>query len=216
MMIRAEQMKTFETTAEDNFVRRIAAHLLEHYAKAVVRLPETESPVDELPEEKLHSLIKVSIERARSYGMTLESSIPAFTALMFEVAPNFDSHRLIKMLLNDETYEPNERVNELTGILTEKNWETIRSEYDVNAWESKLPEPENTEETGKTADALESDFAKTVMNIEPPPKNPEIPSAAPKLDFDQTVMNIGVTKKPAKEENFDFLDTVINVNVNKE
>lgn len=194
MLIRAEQMTVFETTAEDNFVRRIAKHLIESYAKAIVRLPENvQSPVDELPKEKLYSLVEVSIERARRYDLSYESSIAAFTALMFEVAPNFDSHRLIKMLLNDQSIEPEKRLDELLKVLNEKNWETIRSEYDETAWLSKTETTENSENAEQSGDAKNFDSAQTVMNVE----NAEKPA------------------KSDKDADYNFIDTIPNLAVRK-
>lgn len=135
MMIRSEQMEALEAAAEENFLRRVAAHLLEQYAKTVVHLPDEESVVEELPEEILHSLVRRSIERARSYGLSFESSIAAFSAVMFEVSPNFDKHQLSQLLLNDENTDPNVRLDELLEVLTEKNWEFIRRDYDAAAWQ---------------------------------------------------------------------------------
>lgn len=136
MNIRSEQMTVIQTVAEQNFVRRIAVHLLENYAKTVVLLPEDKQfAVDELPEETLYSMVRTGIERARSYGLSSESSIAGFTAVMFEVAPNFDQHRLSQVLLNDEEIEPNARLDELLAVLTQKNWESIKDDYDVNAWQ---------------------------------------------------------------------------------
>jgi hypothetical protein len=135
LSIRAEQMSVVETVAQENFVRRIAAHLLEDYPKTAVILPGDEKfTVDELPEETLHNLIRTGIARARSYGMTFESSISAFTAVMFEISPNFDADRLCQVLLNDEEVDPNIRLDELLNVLTEKNWESVRADYDPNAW----------------------------------------------------------------------------------
>ena len=66
LSIRAEQKVVIEAVAQENFVRRIAAHLLEQYSKAVVNLPSDEKfAVDELPEETLHDLVRVGIERAQ-------------------------------------------------------------------------------------------------------------------------------------------------------
>ncbi len=195
MLIRAEQMTVFENAAADNFVQRIAKHLLENYAPAIVRLPENApTTVDELPKEKLHSLVEVSIERARRYDLSYESSIAAFTALMFEVAPNFDSHRLIKMLLNDENIEPEKRLDELLKILNEKNWETIRGEYDETAWLSKTEPDENPENSEKSGDAKNSDFAKTVINVE----------------------NVEQPTKSGKDADYNFIDTVPNLAIRKE
>jgi hypothetical protein len=146
LQIRAEQMSEIQASTEENFVRRIAAHLLERYAKTVVTLPDNKSSVDELPEETLHSMVRTGIERARRlYGLDFESSIAAFCALMFEVAPNFDSHKLSQVILNDENVEPNNRVNEMLEILSENNWETIKKTYDAEAWQ---PKTEVIEENG--------------------------------------------------------------------
>jgi hypothetical protein len=170
LSIRAEQMSVVEAVAQENFVRRIAAHLLEDYREAVVTLPGDEKfTVNDLSEETLHDLIRTGISRARRYGMTFESSISAFTAVMFEVSPNFDTHRLCQVLLNDEEVEPNNRLDELLEVLTEKNWESVRADYDPNAWK---PEKE-MEETNETREKEET------KAVENEPKN---------LDLEATVM----------------------------
>lgn len=245
MLIRAEQMSAFENAAEEKFARRIAVHLLENYASAIVRLPNSESAVAELPEETLHSLVENSIERARRYELTFESSISAFTAIRFEVSPNFDRHRLSQMMLNDEHIEPDARLDELLEVLTEKNWETIRGEYDVNAWQSKPEEEttdaENSKEIKKADEAKNVEFADTVINVENAEKsnksdaspvpdfnltaiNSDTEKTKPavevkRFDLDATMMNFenpGKSKKSGDDEDFDFLDTVVNIDVTKE
>ena len=219
MQIRAEQMTVFETAAEDNFARRIARHLLENYAQAVVRLPDIEpTTVNELSSENLDSLVKVSVERARRYGLTHESSISAFSAIMFEVAPNFDSHRLSQMMLKDETIEPDARLDELLEVLTEKNWETIRADYDVKAWQSNAEETIKPEDAEQPAAVENSDFAKTVMNAGNAPESKK-PTAIDDITFDGTIGNFDGAQKSAKigeDKNPDLLDTVLNINVSKE
>lgn len=210
MIIRAEQMSVFQTAAEENFERKLAAHLLANYGAAVVHLPETDSAVGELSEETLHSLVKISIERARSYGLTFESSISAFSAIMFETAPNFDKHNLSNLCLNDENITPNDRVNEILALLTEEHWERIRNDYDVYAWQPEAEKAQKSEETEKPVEAKNSDFAETVINAGNPEK-PKNPVSAKNPDFDQTVMNIDNPKKPERSENFDFMDTVLNI-----
>lgn len=214
MIIRSRQMEVFEAAAEENFVRRLTEHLLGNYANSVVRLPDQESAVIELPKETLDLLVRRSIERARHYDLSFESSISAFSAVMFEVAPNFDEHSVSKVCLNDENIEPNDRLNELLKLLTEKQWEKIRADYDVNSW-SAVPEKDGESENIQDSEGIKnSDFAETVMNVENA-KNSANP-VANESDFAETVMNIGTTKKPADEVNFDFLDTVPNINSTKE
>lgn len=127
-------MTVIQTVTEENFIRRIAAHIREEYAKSVVKLPDSELAVEELPEDTLHLMVRGAVEKARSYGLTFESSIAAFAAVMFEVAPNFDEHRLCQVLLDDEEIEPDLRLDEMLGVLTQKNWDSIRESYDANAW----------------------------------------------------------------------------------
>ena len=107
LTIRAEQKAVVEAVAEENFVSRLAAHLRGEYSNAAVTLPVGEKfTVAELAPETLHEIVRVGIARARGYGMTYESAISAFTAVMFEIAPNFDTHRLCQVLFNDEEVEP--------------------------------------------------------------------------------------------------------------
>ena len=163
LSVRTEQVAVIEAVAQENFVRRIAAHLLAEYPKAVVTLSDDEKmAVDELPEETLYDLVRVGIERARGHKLTFESAIAAFTAVMFEVSPNFDEHRLCQVLLNDEDVEPNERLDELLNVLTEKNWESIREDYDPKAWKPA----EIAEETPETPEIRQPnlDLQETVMN----------------------------------------------------
>ena len=214
MIIRAEQMSVFQTAAEENFEQRLAAHLRKNYGNSVVHLPETDSAVSELSEETLHSLVKISIERAGSYGLTFESSISAFSAIMFEAAPNFDKHNLSNLCLQDENIAPNDRVNELLNLLTEEHWERIRNDYDVYAWQPDAEKAQKDEETEKPVEAKNSDFAETVINAGNPEK-PKNPAIVKNPDFDQTVMNIDTPKKPESRENFDFMDTVLNIDTSE-
>lgn len=167
LSIRAEQMSVIEAVAQEKFVHRIAVHLLEDYPKAVVTLPDNQKfPVDELSEETLYDLVRVGIARARSHGLTFESAIAAFTAVMFEVAPNFDMHRLCQVLLNDDEIEPNVRLDELMNVLNEKNWESIRADYDPSAWkpEEETAADESSEGEEIKAAPKDSDFKETMKN----------------------------------------------------
>lgn len=167
LSIRAEQIAVVEAVAEENFARRLAAHLTEEYPNAAVTLPDEEkSTVAELPAETLHELVRVAIARARGYGMTFESAISAFTAVMFEISPNFDTHRLCQVLFNDEEVEPNRRIDEVLDVLTEKNWESIRADYDPQAWRPEAEgineTPENDQPQTNTNEPGETNFQETV------------------------------------------------------
>ena len=66
--------------------------------------------------------------------MRHQSSIAAFVTLMFDVAPNFDHHRLCEVLLGDEEKPADDRIGDVLTVLNEKNWDAIRLTYDPQAW----------------------------------------------------------------------------------
>ena len=135
LTVRGEQMEVMQGVSEANFERRISTHLRQSYPASVVKLPDGgEFPVAELLEETLDRLVRASIGKARAYEMKQESSISAFAALMFDVAPNFDEHRLCTVLLGDEEKPPDARIDDILTVLTEKNYESIRKDYNPRAW----------------------------------------------------------------------------------
>jgi hypothetical protein len=158
-------MVVMQAVSEANYVRQIVAHIRGSYADSKVVLPDDdrERTVSELSEEELERWVRAGINKARVYELTLQSSISAFVALMFDVAPNFDDHRLCEVLLGDEEKQPDERIDEVLSVLSEKNWEAIRRDYDPQAWlaaeQAKAPESEgerSAEEKAPTAAAADA------------------------------------------------------------
>lgn len=147
LTVRREQLDVMAAVAEANFERRLSEHLRLQYPKSIVKLPDGgEFTVGELTDGSLEQLVRVGIAKSRRFGMKLQSSISAFVTLMFDVAPNFDEHRLCSVLLGDEEKAPDDRIEEILNVLSEKNWEAIRKDYDPNEWLER-PEPDQTETT---------------------------------------------------------------------
>ena len=136
LTVRQDQMDVMQAVADTNFERQIAAHLRTSYSESVVRLPNDggQFRLSELSDEDLERWIRAGISKARSYELRIQSSIAAFVALMFDVAPNFDGHRLCEVLLGDEERTPDERIDDVLSVLSEKNWEAIRNDYNPQAW----------------------------------------------------------------------------------
>ncbi len=165
LIVRNQQMEVMAAVAETNFERRIAEHLREHYADSVVRLPEGgESTVRELPQDNIEKLVSAGVAKARIYELKAQSSIASFVALMFSVSPNFDEHRLCGVLLGDEEKVPDDRVAELPKVLSEKNWDSIRKDYNPNAWnvEVRTPEQEAQAVQEKPAEPKKDVMSKTL------------------------------------------------------
>ena len=140
LKVRSEQIEVMDAVVEANFRKRIGDHVRQGYPDAVVKLPEGgDLTVSTVSPGLFDDLVETAISKARKYLLTQESSIAAFVALMFDVAPNFDTHRLCEVLLNDEEKRPDDRVSEIPKVLTEKNWLAIREGYDPNAWTKPAP-----------------------------------------------------------------------------
>lgn len=194
LTVRNEQMEVMAAVAEAGFERDTAVHIRENYADSVVKLPDGgELTVRDLLPDTLESLVRTGIAKARDYEMKFRSSIATFVALMFAVSPNYDEHRLCGVLLGDEEKEPDDRMGELLRVLSEKNWEAIRKDYDPGAWltpvsvNSGEDEPSAAADAG-TADPMDKTMSATVPNSpgrkREPAGQPASPDAEPALDQD--------------------------------
>jgi hypothetical protein len=124
LKIRAEQMEVFQRRAEEAFVRRVVQHLRSEHAKAIERYDDG----------LLREIVQEGIGRARRHGLTWESSLTAFVALLFEVAPDFDRHPSIARILQDERIPANHRVRALVDRIGEEEWEEAAGLGDPDRW----------------------------------------------------------------------------------
>lgn len=139
LTIRPAQIEAFRPVAEAAFERRVAEYLRAEHGDEVVMLPVGEDEVSErevkdLDDATFLKMARTGIARARSHGMTWESSITAFVAIMLTVAPNFDSHPLIRRVLADGGVEPDLRIEHLWGQTSEANWDVAVAMYDAGVW----------------------------------------------------------------------------------
>ena len=134
LKVRPEQFTVLQQYAETEFVHRLAAYVREKHADVIVQLPQGPLSVKEIPEDTLRLMVRQGITRGRKYGVTWESALSAFVTLMFVTAPNYDEHPAVRRVLRDEGIASNSRVNQLWNQVTEQEWETIRKDYAVSAW----------------------------------------------------------------------------------
>lgn len=134
LIIRQEQMDAFKPVGETGFENRVMSYLFERYPDQVVQLPEGEKSVKEISPETLRQMVQRGISRARSYRMTWETSLTSFVMLMFVIAPNFDEHPQINLMLRNDKIEPDKLIDHLCEQATEANWQAARETYDVGSW----------------------------------------------------------------------------------
>ena len=139
------------------------------------------------------TIVAAGIRRGRVYGMTWESSLTAFVATMFAVAPNFDEHPHVKAILADSGLPPNTKMEVVAKRLTEETWEEVAKMRDEKLFDALLAEepppdpPEQPEKVWAILKALapKSDprIAQAVLrhidNYGGPPAEAAIESATP-------------------------------------
>lgn len=134
LRIRSEQMESFRPVAEEAFVIRTAEHVRDNHSDVAVQVTDKVLVVKQISDDLLRDMVRRGIARAREYGMNWESSITAFVVLMFVAAPDFDKHALIQRVLKDERVAANSRIDQLWEKTSEENWQAVKENYDVTAW----------------------------------------------------------------------------------
>ena len=127
--------QAFQAKAEVYFVREVMQFLRENHAETVVKLPHDEFKVADLPEETLQKMVIGGIAKARSYGMTWQSTLISFVVIMFVSAPNFDEDEQIQEILEDNiNFYPNLVIDALWDTIKEEIWKKIINSYNTKSW----------------------------------------------------------------------------------
>lgn len=134
LIIRQNQIDTFDSSAERAFRARIAAYLRQRHSGSVIRFDGRHASVRELDERTLRDLIGVGLTRARAHGLTWQSSLNAFVTLMVTVSPNFDQHPEVRAVLAAAHCPPDFRMQELRERVSQQDWEAAAAAYDSKAW----------------------------------------------------------------------------------
>lgn len=121
--IRPEQMAVFQPEADAACEARLIRHLETHHAAAV----------EDLPHEALSAMVHNGIARARKYGMTWESNLISYVALIFEIAPNFDQHPRMQQILDSNHIQPDHKLDILLERIPGSVWQEVSRRYDAHA-----------------------------------------------------------------------------------
>jgi hypothetical protein len=84
--------------------------------------------------ERLESMVRAAIERARSEGVTRPEDIAAFVALMFEISPKFYRQPEIAAVLADTNFPVGDRLLQLNERVSEEAWAEAETAYDAEFW----------------------------------------------------------------------------------
>ena len=118
MVIRNDQMDTFDQETTRRFATRVAAHMREEHAAAV----------EDIPDDELERRCADGVARGRAFGLTLDGPLTAFAALTFLVAPDYYECDRIKRYLEDESLPPDDRMDRLLREATVQDWAAAMKE----------------------------------------------------------------------------------------
>jgi hypothetical protein len=119
-----EQLETCGQAIERDLVHVLHWHLRNHHAKVVQHIDR----------DVLERRIQVAIHKARRYGFQTVSDLAGFSALMFELAPNFDEHPTFLKVLADRELPSEMKLRRLSQSISEKDWREASDRYDRTFW----------------------------------------------------------------------------------
>lgn len=128
IQLRQSQLSACSEAIDRDLVKVIYWHLRNHHAKSVQFIGK----------ETLETRIQFSIRKARKYSLGTISDLAGFTALMFELAPNFDEHPSFKRVLLDGSIPPEVKMRRLSQVITDREWDEAVRLYDRTFWPTVL------------------------------------------------------------------------------
>lgn len=134
LKIKAEQIRFFQTDADEAFVRRVTEYLRENHSEAEARISGDKKTVVEISDETLREMVRGGIKRAEKHGISWKSTLLSFVVLMFLAAPNFDEHpKSVAFFSQNETIT-DENFEAFLDEMTDEDWETVENNYDETVW----------------------------------------------------------------------------------
>src|SRR5215213_2973987 len=132
--IKSEQIRMFQTDAEEAFVGRVMEYLKENHADATVQLPGESTTVAGLTDEFFREMVRGGLNRARNHGIEWKSTLLSFVVLLFIVAPNFDRHPKARKFFSETETIDDAALESLMDEMADEAWELIEKRYDPQAW----------------------------------------------------------------------------------
>lgn len=118
------QLESCGAAIERDLVKVIYWHLRNYHAKVVQFIQR----------DQLEKRLVLAIARGRSYGFQTVSDLAGFSALMFELAPNFDEHPSFQRVLRDGKILPELKLRRLSQTISEKDWREAMSLSSRQSW----------------------------------------------------------------------------------
>jgi len=126
LSLKESQLTQCAEAIDRDLVKLIYWHLRNYHAKSVQHLAKS----------VLENRVQFAMQRARQYQLSSISDLAGFTALMFELAPNFDEHPSFRRVLADPALPPETKMKRLSQVITDREWDEALELYDRKFWQA--------------------------------------------------------------------------------
>ena len=124
--IRQPQVDALQLDMERNFVRNMTGMLRDEFPRFV----------EGLAAQVLDERIWLGLARARSHGLSRECSLASFIMMMFIIGPDFDLVPGMKELFEDETEDPDWRMERVSD-LPQEVWREASGPARAGGWKAR-------------------------------------------------------------------------------
>lgn len=108
--------------------------------------------VYDIDDEELHLRVRHGVEKARSYGLTWESSLTIFVSHMLTINPEFDKQPAIQAALVDPSIPGDEKMQALLGLVDDDEWEEALKMCDPARYWDGVREASRAKDAGPVDD----------------------------------------------------------------
>jgi hypothetical protein len=127
--LRETHNQAFQAKAEADFVREVMQYLRENHAETIVKLPNGEVKVVDLPETTLQKMVEGGLLQAKDQRLTWKNTIRTFIEYMFFYSPNFWQHSIVRNIWTNSIYtSPDLIFDEIIEIKNKSEWLSIKKE----------------------------------------------------------------------------------------
>ncbi|MGB7069380.1 MAG: hypothetical protein WBD22_07780 [Pyrinomonadaceae bacterium] len=116
----------------EEFIARDETELLEVVRQAIREA--NGDRVKDYDDSELDAMLTISIDRAKSHGLTGADEIAYFVAIMFEIAPRFDMQPDIRKVLESTDFPIDIRLEQLFTTVSDAAWVEAGSNYEDSFW----------------------------------------------------------------------------------
>lgn len=122
-------MLTFSATQLTQFEGRLVGRFVERTLAAIL------ADNAGLDAATMRRRIALAVDRARGYGIRMDSHLDAFARLMLEYGPDFDEHPAVRAILTDRSIPDIRRMDALRDGLARRHWEELAILADDRLWQ---------------------------------------------------------------------------------